>query len=147
MCLIVLVDEAHAVEIEENDIRVPGEHLLSVDVERAGLPGRIGEIARMDERERAVAGLCALKAVLPLEGHAADIDGRLLIVCNLGRARVEVGLDALEVLGQLLRARFQPVELAEQTDGLIGRIVERGVTAGHDKDRDAGLAGQLICVA
>ena len=53
----------------------------------------------------------------------------------------------LEVLGQLLRARFQPVELAEDADGLIGRIVECGVAAGHDDDRDAGLAGQLICVA
>ena len=101
----------------------------------------------MDERERAVACLRALKAVLPLEGHAADIDGRLLIVCNLGRARVEVGLDALEVLGQLLRARFQPVELAEQTDGLVGGVIERGVAAGHDKDRDAGLRAQLVRIA
>ena len=145
--LIIFVDQGHTIEVQEDHIRVPGEHLLSVDVERAGLPGRVGEVFGVDERKRAVACLRALKAVLPLEGHAADIDGRLLIVCNLGRARVEVGLDALEVLGQLLRARFQPVELAEQTDGLIGRIVERGVAAGHDKDRDAGLAGQLICVA
>ena len=68
----------------------------------------------MDERERAVAGLCALKAMVALEGHTADVDGRLLIVRDLGRARVEIGLDALEVLGQLLSARFQTVELAEQ---------------------------------
>lgn len=95
----------------------------------------------------AVAGLRALKAVLPLEGHTADVDGRLLIVCDLGRTRVEVGLDALEVLGQFLCARLQTVELAEQADGLVGGVIERGVAAGHDKDRDTGLRTQLVRVA
>ena len=147
MCLIVLVDEAHAVEIEENDVRIPCEHLLGVDVERAGLTGRVGEVLGVDERERAVAGLRAFKAVLSLEGHTADVDGRLLIVRDLGRARVEIGLDALEVLGQLLCARFQTIELAEQADGLVGGVVERGVAAGHNKDRDAGLRAQLVRVA
>ena len=42
--LIVLVDEAHAVEIEENDVRIPGKHLLGVNIERAGLTGRVGEV-------------------------------------------------------------------------------------------------------
>ena len=147
MRLIVFIDEAHAVEIEENDVRIPGKHLLGVDVERAGLTGRVGEVFGVDERKRAVAGLRALKAVLPLEGYTADVDGRLLIVRDLGRARVEVGLDALEVLGQLLCARLETVELAEQTDGLVGGVVECGVAAGHDKDRDAGLRAQLVRVA
>ena len=85
--------------------------------------------------------------MLPLEGHAADIDGRLLIVCDLGRTRVEVGLDTLEVLGQLLCARLETVELAEQADGLVGGVIERGVAAGHDKDRDTGLRAQLVRIA
>ena len=46
-----------------------------------------------------------------------------------------------------MRARFQPVKLAEQTDGLVGGVIERGVAAGHDKDRDAGLRAQLVRIA
>ena len=40
---------------------------------------------------------------------------------------------------------FKPARAAAQ--GLVGGVIECGVAAGHDKDRDAGLRAQLVRVA
>ncbi len=142
---IVLRDQIHAIKVDEDDVRVRREHLLRVDVERQCLAGLVGQIVRADQLERAVVRLGALEAVRALERHAADVDRRLVRLGDVRRPRGEVVLNAVQVVGQLLRAVLHAEQLAQQAEGLEGVVVQRGVRSRHEDDhRDPRAALQVV---
>ena len=104
---IILIDQGHAVEVKEDDVRVPGQDLLSVDVKSAGLAGGVSQIVSVDKDEGAVVGLSTFKAVVTLEGHAAYIDGGLVRIRDVRSACFQIGLDAVQIVGQL----FCPIDV------------------------------------
>ena len=92
---IILVNELHSVKIQENDIRVPAQHLLQVNIESAGLSGGIRQIVGVDQRKGTVAGLCTLEAMGALKGNTSHINRRLFTIRNVLGAVIQVLLNAL----------------------------------------------------
>ena len=144
MRLIVLVNQLHAVEVQEDEVGIPCQHLLHIDVERAGLVRGVCQVVGVNQLKGAVVCLGALKAMVSLEGHAAHIAAGFLVIGDGHGALLQILLNPQEVRSQCLCPVFQPVQLAQNPNGGVGLFVQGGVAAGNHHHGGSGFPAQLI---
>ena len=142
---IVFLDDVQTVEIHKDDVGVPGEHLLQINVECAVLTGGICQVLCANERKRTVAGFCAFKTVVTFEGNTAHVHRRLFTIGNVLGAVGKVLCNAIEVVGQFVSTVSFAVQLTQNADGVESILIQGGVAAGNYHNGGAGLLLQIIC--